>query len=77
MAAVSKSVPDVLAPDLDVVFWNVRAIPQPRQGPIAGQLVYGSDTPVVDPHLTLHAVRGFGDAVARLLQIETPGALIR
>ena len=43
----------------------------------AGQLVYGSDTPVVDPRLTLHAVRGFGDAVARLLQIETPGALIR
>ena len=43
----------------------------------AGQLVYGSDTPVVDPRLTLHAVRGFGDAIARLLQIETPGALIR
>lgn len=43
----------------------------------AGQLVYGSDTPVVDPRLTLDAVRGFGDAVARLLQSETPGALIR
>jgi hypothetical protein len=43
----------------------------------AGQLVYGSDTPVVDPRLTLHAVRGFGEAVARLLQSETPGALIR
>lgn len=42
----------------------------------AGQLVYGSDTPVVDPHLTLHAVRGFGDAVARLLQIDTPGGLL-
>jgi len=43
----------------------------------AGQLVYGSDVPVVDPRLTLKAVRGFGDAVAHLLQIETPGALIR
>jgi hypothetical protein len=43
----------------------------------AGQLVYGSDTPVVDPRLTLYAVRGFGDAVAQLLQSETPGALIR
>ena len=42
----------------------------------AGQLVYGSDMPVVDPRLTLQAVRGFGDAVARLLQIDTPGALI-
>jgi hypothetical protein len=42
----------------------------------AGQLVYGSDVPVVDPRLTLQAVRGFGDAVARLLQIDTPGALL-
>ena len=37
---------------------------------------YGSDMPVVDPRLTLQAVRGFGDAVARLLQIDTPGALL-
>jgi 6-methylsalicylate decarboxylase len=43
----------------------------------AGQLVYGSDVPVVDSNSTLQAVRGFGDAVARLLQIETPGALLR
>jgi hypothetical protein len=43
----------------------------------AGQLVYGSDVPVVDARSTLHAVRGFGEAVARLLQIETPGALLR
>ena len=43
----------------------------------AGQLVYGSDVPVVDSNATLQAVRGFGDAVARLLQIETPGALLR
>jgi hypothetical protein len=42
----------------------------------AGQLVYGSDVPVVDADSTLYAVRGFGDAVARLLQIETPGALL-
>ncbi len=42
----------------------------------AGQLVYGSDTPVVDPRLTLDAVRGFGDAVAHILQTETPGGLL-
>lgn len=42
----------------------------------AGQLVYGSDTPVVEPRLTLDAVRGFGDAVAHILQTETPGALL-
>ena len=41
------------------------------------QLVYGSDTPVVDAQFTLHAVRGLGDAVARMLQIETPGSLVR
>ena len=41
-----------------------------------GQLVYGSDTPIVGPQLTLQAVRGFGDAVARLLQIDTPGGLL-
>lgn len=41
------------------------------------QLAYGSDTPVVDPRPTLTAVRGFGDAVAQVLQIETPGALLR
>ncbi|HLF68936.1 MAG TPA: hypothetical protein VI503_06275 [Gaiellaceae bacterium] len=40
------------------------------------QLAYGSDVPVVDPRPTLHAVRGFGDAVAHVLQSETPGALL-
>ena len=42
----------------------------------AGQLVYGSDTPVVEPRLTLDAVRGFGEAVTHILQTETPGALL-
>lgn len=41
-----------------------------------GQLVYGSDRPVVDPASTLRAVRGFGDAVARMVQVETPAALL-
>lgn len=40
------------------------------------QLAYGSDTPVVDSMPTLAAVRGFGDAVAHVLQIETPAALL-
>ncbi len=40
------------------------------------RLVYGSDTPVVDPRQTLAAVRGLGDSVARLLQSDTPGRLI-
>lgn len=40
------------------------------------RLVYGSDTPVVDPRPTLDAVRGFGDSVAYVLQTETPTALL-
>jgi 6-methylsalicylate decarboxylase len=41
-----------------------------------GQLVYGSDTPVVDSRPTLDAVRGFGDAVTYVLQSETPSRLL-
>lgn len=41
-----------------------------------GQLLYGSDTPVVDPGLTLHAVRGFGQAVADALLRENPSRLL-
>jgi predicted TIM-barrel fold metal-dependent hydrolase len=40
------------------------------------QLVYGSDTPVVDPAETLRAVRGFGESVAHVLQTETPKGLL-
>ena len=40
------------------------------------QLVYGSDTPVVDSRPTLDAVRGFGDAVTHVLQSDTPTRLL-
>ncbi len=40
------------------------------------QLVYGSDTPVVDSQPTLDAVRGFGDAVTHVLQSDTPTRLL-
>ncbi len=40
------------------------------------RLVYGSDMPVVDSRPTLDAVRGFGDAVAYVLQVETPSELL-
>jgi predicted TIM-barrel fold metal-dependent hydrolase len=39
------------------------------------RLVYGSDTPVVDPRPTLAAVRGLGDSVAHIVQTETPARL--
>jgi 6-methylsalicylate decarboxylase len=41
------------------------------------QLVYGSDTPVVDSRPTLDAIRGFGDAVTHVLQTDTPSVLLR
>jgi hypothetical protein len=61
---------------LDVATYGRRAIELCIETFGVGQLVYGSDLPVVDPQHTLHAVRGFGDAVARLVQIDTPGSLL-
>jgi hypothetical protein len=61
---------------LDVATYGRRAIELCIETFGVGQLVYGSDSPVVDPRATLAAVRGFGDAVARLIQIETPGVLL-
>ena len=42
-----------------------------------GQLLFGSDTPVIDPEPTLSAVRGFGDAVADALCAQNPVRLLR
>ena len=41
-----------------------------------GQLLYGSDTPVIDSRTTLQAVHGFGQAVADTLLRENPSRLI-
>jgi hypothetical protein len=41
-----------------------------------GQLVYGSDTPVIDAEPTLRAVRGFGPAAADAIRRENPGRLL-
>jgi 6-methylsalicylate decarboxylase len=40
------------------------------------QLLYGSDTPVIDPEPTLAAVRGFGDAVSDALCKQNPTRLL-
>jgi hypothetical protein len=61
---------------LDVATYGRRAIELCIETFGVEQLVYGSDTPVVDPAPTLAAVRGFGDAVAQILQIDTPTALL-
>ena len=40
------------------------------------QLLYGSDTPVIDSEPTLDAVRGFGDAVTDALGRQNPTRLL-
>lgn len=40
------------------------------------QLVFGSDAPVIEPGLTLRAVREFGEAVAEIIVRETPARLL-
>ncbi len=41
-----------------------------------GNIVFGSDTPVIDPALTMDAIRGFGDAVAEALCEQNPSRLL-
>ena len=60
----------------DVATYGRRAIELIIETFGVAQLVYGSDTPVVDPRLTLDAVRGFGESVAYVLQIDTPTNLL-
>jgi 6-methylsalicylate decarboxylase len=60
----------------DVATYGRRAIELCIETYGVEQLVYGSDLPVVDPARTLRAVRHFGDAVTRLLQLDTPTALL-
>ena len=38
------------------------------------QLVYGSDTPVVDPLLSLQAVREFGESVEKVITVDNPNS---
>ncbi len=40
------------------------------------QLVYGSDTPVIDPAPTRLALKGFGESVERLVTQDTPNRLV-
>jgi predicted TIM-barrel fold metal-dependent hydrolase len=40
------------------------------------QLVYGSDTPVIDARPTLDAVRGFGEGVAELVLGTNPSRVL-
>jgi 6-methylsalicylate decarboxylase len=60
----------------DVATYGRRAIELCIETFGVDRLVYGSDTPVVDPVRTLRAVRGFGESVAHLIENETPASLL-
>ncbi len=40
------------------------------------QLVHGSDAPVIDPSVTLRAIREFGESVERLITLDNPNRLL-
>ena len=40
------------------------------------QLVHGSDAPVIDPLVTLRAIRGFGESVEKLVTVDNPNRLL-
>ena len=61
---------------LDVASYGRRAIELCIETFGVTQLVYGSDTPVLEPAEALGAVRGFGDAVVQIIQTETPRVLL-
>jgi predicted TIM-barrel fold metal-dependent hydrolase len=40
------------------------------------QLVHGSDAPVIDPGVTLRAIRDFGESVEKLVTLDNPNRLL-
>jgi hypothetical protein len=61
---------------LDVATYGRRAIELCAETFGVRRLVYGSDRPLVDPNLTLRAVRGFGESVATLVCTDNPSELL-
>ncbi len=41
-----------------------------------GQLVYGSDLPVIDPEPTAQALKGMGESVETLIRLDNPNRLV-
>lgn len=61
---------------LDTASYGPRALELSLATYGVAQLVYGSDTPVIDSEPTLRSVRGFGEAVADAVCRENPGRLL-
>jgi 6-methylsalicylate decarboxylase len=60
---------------LDVASYGRRAIELSLATFGVGQLVFGSDFPVVEPASTLRAIHAFGDAVATAIREDNPALL--
>jgi len=61
---------------LDTASYGPRALSLALSVYGVGQIVYGSDWPVIDVEPTLRAVRGFGQAVAAAVCSDTPARLL-
>lgn len=62
---------------LDTASYGPRALELAFATYGVGQIVYGSDAPVIDSSPTLQSVRGFGEAVAEAVCAENPARLLR
>lgn len=62
---------------LDTASYGSRALELALATYGVGQLVYGSDAPVIDSASTLRSVRGFGEAVADAVCGDNPARLLR
>jgi predicted TIM-barrel fold metal-dependent hydrolase len=62
---------------LDTASYGARALELALATYGVGQLVYGSDAPVIETAPTLQSVRGFGQAVADAVCRDNPARLLR
>jgi predicted TIM-barrel fold metal-dependent hydrolase len=61
----------------DVASYGHRALELTLSTYGVGQLVYGSDAPVIDPSRTMRAIRGFGEAVSDAVCRSNPARILR
>jgi predicted TIM-barrel fold metal-dependent hydrolase len=61
---------------LDTASYGARALELALSTYGVGQLVYGSDAPVIDAGPTLHSVRGFGQAVVDAVCRDNPARVL-
>jgi predicted TIM-barrel fold metal-dependent hydrolase len=62
---------------LDTASYGERALELALSTYGVGQLVYGSDSPVIDSEPTLRSIRGFGQAVVDAVCRDNPAQLVR